>query len=213
MYEKYLQPGKNIKLEISVNPPYLSFWGVIDHIKDDHIVVDITGQYVQKDDRQVNCIIPGTTKICFFQAIIKGCIEGKLVLSMPKPDDIKVMQRRKYARVPTNIGVNCFLIGINNKKINSNKIFSATVMDISGGGVLLNSKLSPPVGTLLVFELALENNQFVLTVKVLRNIENMADGSRSLGCKFVGIDDSDRQKIIAYTNKLQLRMKIKSTNI
>ncbi|SNT15994.1 c-di-GMP-binding flagellar brake protein YcgR, contains PilZNR and PilZ domains [Anaerovirgula multivorans] len=213
MYEKYLQPEKNIKLEIQATPPYLSFWGVIDHIKDDYIAVDITGQYVQKDDRQVNCIIPGATRICFFQTIIKGCIDGKIILSMPKPDDINVIQRRKYARVPTNIDVNCFLIGINNKKVNSNKTFPATVMDISGGGVLLNSKLSLPVDTLLVFELALENNSFVLTVKILRNIENMADGSWSLGCKFVGIDDSDRQKIIAYTNKLQLRMKIKSTNI
>lgn len=212
MYDKYLQAGKGIKLEIEVIPPYLTFWGVIDHIKDDYIVVDIVGQYAQKDDRQVNCIIPGDTKVCLFSTVIKGSIEGKLILSLPSSDNIQILQRRKYVRVPAQIDVKCFLIGFNNKMINSNKEFPATVKDISGGGVLLNSKLSPPIGTLLVFELALENNSFVLTVKVLRNIENESGEGRDLGCEFVGITDSDRQKVIAYTNKMLLKIKNKAVN-
>lgn len=207
MYHKYFQAGNRIKLEIEMVPSNLSFWGIIEDVKEDYIIVGIPGEYAQKDDRKVTCVIPGEAKTCIFETVIKGSRKGKLFLLMPNSEDIQVLQRRKYVRVPINIDVKCHLIGIHDKKIDSNKVFPATVKDISGGGVLLNSNLSLPIETMLVFELNLDNNNLVLTAKVLRNNPHPNDNSRDLGCKFVGISDADRQKIIAYTNKAQLRMK------
>ncbi|SDL28782.1 flagellar brake protein [Natronincola ferrireducens] len=209
MYGNYVEIGRKIKLEIDIIPPYLSFWGVISGVEEEYIVVDIEGEYIQKQEKTVKCTIPSDANICVFYGVIKGCIEGKLILMMPKPDEFEILQRRKYARVPTDFQVNCFLIGYNNKKINSNKRFIATVKDISGGGVLLSSELFIPIGTVLVFELLLNNDPLVLTVKVLRNIESTNNDNRDLGCEFIGLSHSDQQKIIAYTNKVQLKLKQK----
>ena len=103
--------------------------------------------------------------------------------------------------VDTDIEVDCFLVGFQDRAIESDKRFPAVIKNISGGGVLLNTKLSIPKDTILLFELELEET-LLLTVRVLRN-EVDSDNSNNLGCEFIGITDEKRQKIIKYVNKLQ----------
>ncbi|MCC5912377.1 MAG: PilZ domain-containing protein [Clostridiaceae bacterium] len=212
MNNTFIAAGRKIKLEVEIISPYLSFVGTIKKIEEGHIVVKIEGSYVQKYEKKVRCTILNDRKVCVFETVIKGCIENQIILVMPKAETIQVMQRRKYVRALVDFPVHCFLVGYNDKKINSNKKFPVTVKDISGGGVLLSSSLSLPIGTVLVFELELEQQLFILTVKVIRNIENKVEKNRSLGCEFLGITDGDRQKIISFTNKMQLQSKRKQTN-
>lgn len=204
LYSKYLQRGNKIKMEVEVIPSYLVFEGIITAIKNGYIIVNISGEYIQKDEQRVRCGIVHEGKVCTFSTNIKGFVSGKLVLEEPLPEDVKILQRRKFIRVATDFSVDCFLVGFNNKTIDSNKKFPATIKNISGGGVLINTPLSLPVDTILVFELVLEGQLFILTVRVLRNEEN-SDGSRDLGCEFIGITEGDRQKIIAYTNRMQFK--------
>lgn len=201
----YLEEGTPIKLEVDMIPPYLSLWGIIKAIDEQYLTVEIEGKYAQKEKRQVRCIIPKETKACIFETwILKG--EGnQLLLQKPEEEGINVVQRRKYIRVATEIPVVCYLIGFNDEKINSRKFFPGVVKDISGGGVLINTPLSLPIGTVIVFELELDQSKLLLTAKVLRNTESYVDGTRELGCGFIGIDEADLQKIMSYCSKLQLQ--------
>jgi len=206
MQNSFLQVGKSIKMEINIIPSGLSLRGTIENIEKDTFIVKINGQYIQKEPQIVKCTISNTTKtrICLFETIIKHGNNDKLILLNPNEEKIRIAQRRDHIRIPIDKEVNCYLVEINDRKVASDKVFPAIVKDISGGGLLLNSSLSLPVGTILVFETELDNSKFLLTIKVLRNLENEDDGTRYLGCQFVGIDDSDRQRIIAYCNKEQL---------
>ncbi|WP_026476675.1 flagellar brake protein [Alkaliphilus transvaalensis] len=203
----YIEVGMPIKLEVDVVPPYLSFWGVIEEVQDNELVVKIEGQYAQGDIRKVKCTIPKDTKACIFETFILQGKGEEVLLKLPPIKQPELVQRRKYVRVSTDLPVNCFLIGFNDQKIESQKSFPAAVKDLSGGGVLINSSLSLPVGTVIVFELELNNQKMVLTAKVLRNTENMENNTRDLGCEFIGLDDSDRQRITAYCTRMQLMNK------
>ncbi len=203
----YLEEGSPIKLEVDVIPPYLSFWGIIKSIDEECLTIEIEGEYAQKEKRQVRCIIPKETKACIFETwIVKG--DGsQLWLQKPNQEEIKVIQRRRYIRVSTEIPIVCYLVGFNDEKIDSHKFFPGVVRDISGGGVLINTPLSLPVGTVIVFELELDRSKLLLTAKVLRNTENYVDGTRELGCGFIGIDEADLQKITSYCSKMQIQTK------
>lgn len=211
MSDNFIQVGKTIKMEIDLIP-VLSFKGTIEKLEKDTFIVKINGQYAQKEPQVVKCTISNSTKtrVCIFETIIRNGNNNMLFLDTPNKENIKVTQRREYIRVPMDKEVSCYLIEINDRRIESDKIFSAIVKDISGGGVLLNSTLSLPIGTILVFEIELDDIKFLLTSKVLRNLESEEDGTRNLGCQFIGIDNGHRQKIIAYCNKRQLILKRRS---
>lgn len=212
MWDKFFQIGQYIKIDINISPSYLYFKGIIESISDIEFIVKIDGQYIQKEPQTVKCTISNTSKtqVCIFETVIKSVENNKLILQTPGEKNVEIIQRRQYIRVPLDKEVNCYLIGINDRKIESNKTFLGIIKDISGGGVLLNSTLSLPVGTVLVFELELDNNKFLLTIRVLRNLENENNGTRDLGCQFIGIDETDRQMIISYCNKKQLSIKRRS---
>ncbi|MBU5675004.1 PilZ domain-containing protein [Alkaliphilus sp. MSJ-5] len=211
MLDNFIQVGKTIKMEIDLIP-VLSFKGIIEKLEKDTFIVKIHGQYAQKEPQIVKCTISNSTKtrVCIFETIIRNGNNNMLLLDTPNKENIKVTQRREYIRVPIDKEVSCYLIEINDRRIESDKIFPAIVKDISGGGVLLNSTLSFPIGTILVFEIELDDVKFLLTSKVLRNLESDEDGTRNLGCQFIGIDNGYRQKIIAYCNKQQLILKRRS---
>lgn len=211
MPNNFIKVGKIIKMEIDTVPAF-SFRGIIEKVKEDILTVKIDGQYIQRESQIVKCTISNSnkTRVCLFETIIKYGNNDNVFLVSPNKDKIKIAQRREYIRVPVDKEVNCYLVGINDKKVESDKIFPAIIKDISGGGVLLNSALSLPLGTVLVFEIELGGTKFLLTIKVLRNLENDGDETRNMGCVFIGIDDGDRQKIIAYCNKEQLVLRRRS---
>lgn len=203
----YFSGGNAIKLEIDASPPHLSFWGKIQESSDKEFSIEIEGLYIQKDMQKAKCTITGETKIYVFETIIKQAKDNIIVLMTPDKDKVSVMQRRRFLRVETDMSVKCFLLDTINTNSEGNKYFPASVKDISGGGVLLNASISLPLGTLIVFELEIQNSPMVLTTRVLRNSENPNDNTRDLGCEFIGLDESDRQKIISYCTKLQLKNK------
>lgn len=190
-------------------PSYVSLQGTIKELDRDFIVVELDLEYAQKEQQKVRCTIvnDARTLVCLFETTIDQCRGNKLVLDRPEGREIEITQRRKYVRVPVDKEVKCYLIGINGRQIESDKVFPAIVKDISGGGALLNSPLSLPVGTVLVFEIELDNYPLLLTIEVLREMENTEDGTKNLGCQFIGICDTDRQRIIAYCNRQQLNLK------
>ena len=208
----YLKIGKVIRIEIGITPPCFLLQGTIEKTEENSFIVKINIGYIQKEPQEANCTIINDTmtQVCQFKTTIKHAENNLLTLVVPDEKDMQIVQRRRYIRVPINKEVDCYLTGLNYRGAGGDKIFSATVKNIGGDGVLLNSPLSLPAGTISVFEIELDNIQFLLTVKVLRAVENVENGTNDLGCQFVGISDADRQKIIAYCNKRQLALKRKN---
>lgn len=211
MANRFLEIGRPIKMEVDVIPTYVSLQGVIEELDKDVIVVKLDLEYLQKDPQKVRCTITdhARTLVCLFKTIIKETRGNRLVLVRPQDREVQITQRRKYLRVPIDKEVKCYLIGIGGRQVESDKVFPAKIKDISGGGALLNSPLSLPVGTVLVFEIQLDDLALLLTIEVLRLMENPEDGTNNIGCQFIGISNSDRQKIIAYCNKQQLILRRK----
>ena len=205
----YFSGGNAIKIEINSASPYLSIWGTIQASSEEEIIVEIEGVYAQWEIKKAKCTVSVATKIYVFETLIKEANNNRIVLLTPDEDKVSVMQRREFLRVATDIPVSCFLINNENAKLAGEKFFPAIVKDISGGGVLLNSFISLPLGTTLVFELEIDNSPMVLTVRIVRNKENHNNSSRDMGCEFIGLDESDRQKIISYCTRLQVKRKKK----
>ncbi|KAB3532156.1 PilZ domain-containing protein [Alkaliphilus pronyensis] len=207
MSRDFICKDAEIKLEIDVIPPYLSFWGKIHMVDKKFFVVKIDGKYVQNEPRRAKCTIPGEKNVCIISSKIHGFENDLLFIEIPTQNNIKVLQRRKYVRVEIDKDIECYLIGINDKRIENTKFFPAKLKDISGGGVLIKTSLSIPVGTVIVFEMILNGAPILLTVKVLRNIENNNDKTWNLGCEYIGITDNDRQRIISFCSKEQIKQK------
>ncbi|SCY48285.1 flagellar brake protein [Alkaliphilus peptidifermentans] len=205
----FISKDAAIKLEIDVIPPYLSFWGKIHLVDKKFFVVKIDGKYVQNEPRKVKCTIPNEKKVCVINSTIHGFENDLLFIEIPSNNNIEILQRRKYVRIAVDKEVECYLIGINDRRVENTKFFPATLKDISGGGVLLNTSLSIPIGTVIVFELDINGASILLTCKVLRNTENENNQSRNIGCEFIALSDNDRQRIISYCSKEQLKHKRK----
>jgi c-di-GMP-binding flagellar brake protein YcgR len=199
--------GSQIKLEIDSAPRNLSFWGEIKQATKAEILVAIDGYYAQNEMKRVSCIVPVDSKICVFESLIKEAYGNNIVLLAPDADKISFVQRRSYVRVETNMPVKCFTLNSDCYEPESDKLFPAIIKDLSGGGALLSSTVNAPVGALLVFELLVEGKPLVVTAKIVRSTESNVDNSWDLGCEYIGIEDSDRQKIISYCSKLQLKRK------
>ncbi|MBM7614241.1 flagellar brake protein [Alkaliphilus hydrothermalis] len=209
----YLEQGMPIKLEIDVSPPHFYLWGEIGEFQGDEMIVKIEGQYAQREVRRVKCTIPRDTKACTFETFIMKGKEQAVVLKMPPLNGFQLIQRRKYLRVDVDIPVNCYLVGIEDEEGKSEKFFPASLKDLSGGGALINSNISLPLGTVILFEIPINDQMMVLTAQVVRNKESDEDYSRNLGCEFLGIDEADQKKIIAYCTGVQLKSKRRVKNI
>lgn len=201
-----IEAGMAIKLQLDIVPVYLSFVGVIKSVEEDTFLVEIDGEYAQGTSYEVKCVIPKETKALHFKSTIVRGELNQLIIKIPDEANVEEVQRRKYVRVPVEIPVHCYLVGIGEKQVNSSKFFPGTIKDISGGGVLINAPISLPLDTVIVFELTLENHSMVLTAKVVRN-HGLSDGSRDLGCAFLGLDEQDLQRIMSYCSRLQLQAK------
>ncbi len=206
----YFSGGNAIKLEIDSAQPHLSIWGTIKDSSEEDIRVEIDGVYAQLEVKKVRCIIAVATKIYVFETLIKEADNNMLVLMTPKKDKVSVLQRREYLRVDTDIPIRCFLLNDKLVQLAEDKFFPATIKDISGGGLLISTDISLPLETLFVFELEINKSPMVLTAKVVRNTENPDNSSRDIGCEFIGLDESDRQKIISYCTRLQVKRKKKA---
>ncbi len=205
---RFIKKGKVVKMEVNVIPSYLSLQGTIVELKDDYIILETDINYAQKGAQKVKCTITDDDKtmVCLFETTIKQGENKELILIRPDGKRIQITQRRKYVRVPINKETSCYLIGIKGRQVESDRPFASIIKDISGGGVLLNSKMSLPINTVLFFELQLIRDSFLLTVEVLREMENNKDGTNDFGCQFIGISDTDRQKIVDYCNKKHMSM-------
>lgn len=166
--------------------------------------------------------------IYFFEGLIAGKMkfEGMHALKIVLATDIKRLQRRAFFRIPLYIdGYFRYLIpkeevlaGIDSKYKDNPDILiedeydmeKFKLMDLSGGGLKLVSKVEHEIGEVLEGVFTLEDIEIVFEGEVVRS-RLLDDGDYDLGIKFTDLDEQIRSFIIGYIFKKQ-RNQIKRGN-
>lgn len=200
---EFIQKGNKIKIDIEADPKDISIFGTVDIVDDTMLEVIIDGTYIQNTVRNAKCIVPGNQKIVRFETIILGSKNERLFLALPIEDDVEMFQRRKHMRTSIDMYVDCCFVGFNDKKIDVEQYYSVKLMDISVGGVRLKSKNSIPIGAILVFEMPIDSQSKMFTIKVIRCLESLDRKTYEIGCQFIGLDSSDEKKISSLCIRLQ----------
>lgn len=133
-----------------------------------------------------------------------------IIMTYPEPDSIRRIQRRSYLRVPCAIDV-----AIHPAVSNQFAPFVATTINLSGGGLLLETKNAPELelNTEVEWRLALpmQTGQILHpngTGKIVRSIKLSENGTlRQFSVEFTDLLERDRDTIIKYCLERQLEIR------
>ena len=116
---------------------------------------------------------------------------------------IKNIQRRSETRVSTdlNLIVKKIIVG-DNRIIDLPKIFMVQALNLSAGGVLLFCNLDIKAPIKLLFELPIDEKGIYCTAEILR--KEVKKNGYYYGCRFVGLTESEKDRIRGYVYKMQV---------
>ncbi|PKM80861.1 MAG: hypothetical protein CVU89_12015 [Firmicutes bacterium HGW-Firmicutes-14] len=131
-------------------------------------------------------------------------------VTLAQPTEIRRIQRRNFVRLDTRLKVK--LVKLDAKFNPKSEEFSATTVDISGGGLMFNCSVRLEPGEVLQASLCLNPNETVRAIgRVVRSLEN-PPGVRetySVGFEFTVIDEIERDKIIRFIFNQQRELRRK----
>lgn len=142
--------------------------------------------------------VDNTAVYSFYSEIIIVGNGTPITVTLGKPVNLSRIQRRNFVRLDIKLKV------ISNKideDTPDNDSFTATTIDISGGGILFGCNTELTVGQTLEAKVFLSDNQTVTANgRVVRVIENSASSKQrfSVGFEFISIKESERDKIIKF---------------
>jgi c-di-GMP-binding flagellar brake protein YcgR len=161
--------------------------------------------------KDILCIAVEDNNMFEFYSQIDIKEDNLIFIKKPQTNQLNVIEKRNFNRIDCNIGYIASPISINNKSIlNSDKKFTGTIRNISGGGILAETSLNLPAG--MVFSFKLKLNFFIdCKVKVIRTIAT-DDGIYHSGCQFIDMDLESIKAISLFGFKEQLKKKQKDLN-
>ncbi|WP_164917227.1 flagellar brake domain-containing protein [Clostridium sp. JN-9] len=143
-----------------------------------------------------------------FKTIVTGRKRDNIyVILLKYPSNIVKIQRRNYVRIETLIDVNCTLADDTKKT----DIFDAVVTDISGGGLKIVTKKHLRMGSNLIINLPIKEENLVLKGRVVRHELNV-DKKHVCGIAFKDMLNENREKIIRYIFELMREQRKKNTD-
>lgn len=194
--------------------PFIDYeiYAMVKHFDDNTVVLEIKTDKDVPMNKEVLCIAVNGDSMFEFYTQINARNENLLFIKKPQKDQLNVIEKRSFNRVNCDIGFVASPISIGNKTIlNSNKQFTGTILNISGGGVLTKTNLNLPVG--MVFSFKLKLNTFIdCKVMVNRTIASSEPYTFHSGCQFIAMDLESVKEISLYTFKEQLKHKRKDLN-
>lgn len=136
-----------------------------------------------------------------------------LALQIPKPEEIKRIQRREYVRVPTAVDI--AVHGLSDDLIP----FTTVTTDISGGGlaIVLPKNIFLEKGLTLnlwiVLPMSSSETEFInINGEIIREVKQEAS-FRFASIRFTSITHQDRQKIIRFCFEKQREQRVKELNM
>jgi c-di-GMP-binding flagellar brake protein YcgR len=196
----------NSRLEIEIDGKI--YKSNIQDLSEDYIGINIpvnNHKYiVLKKGDKINVVYYLGKDIYRFNTVVTGRkIEKILIIMIRKPEEIEIVQRRNFVRVPLILNVLCAVVPV--KKDFSNpgeqvEVFNAYSLDLSGGGmkISVDNKLKCKVsaGDTIMVTIPMEDDSLTVKGKVVR-IDRNSDKSRIIfGLNFVDLDKINRERII-----------------
>jgi len=133
---------------------------------------------------------------CEIIAVDRGTLA---TVTLGSPFEVKRIQRRNFVRLDVKLQVT--LYKLNPNLAPSDATFSATTVDISGGGMMFVTGYRPEIGELLEATLHLNEKEKIKAFgRVIRVTENRPDAREkfSVGFEFTVIGESARDLIIRF---------------
>lgn len=123
------------------------------------------------------------------------------LLMVPRPSKLRRLRRREYIRVKVRVEPKYFMLF--DRKRDRGYPLDATILDVSGGGLLFISRTQVPEGEVVktVFELPGGFGEVRATGKVAnsRLAPRYGHGVYAMGVAFTRISDKHREAIIQFT--------------
>lgn len=133
-------------------------------------------------------------------------LDNLFLLKFTAVSDIKKHQRRDYYRMPANLTA---VITYANEE--EELIFKTSTIDISAGGVRIQSHVDIPENTIINVNIEF-NKSFYLDLKskiIWTYKPDDKDDKKIIGIQFIEINEKAKQKIIRYIFEEQLRIRKK----
>lgn len=142
--------------------------------------------YIDKDIYGFNTVVLGKK------------IDKVFIVLLAHPKKVKMVQRRNYVRILISLEINCAVIDKEKDKTNNQyDFFSATTVDISGGGVSIISDRSFRYADQIMLTIPLATENITVVGKVVR-VNKKDDGKNIYGLSYINIDNNSRDRLISF---------------
>lgn len=197
----------NNKIEIESNDE--AYKSNIQDVTDEYIAISIPvrdGKYLPlaKGEKVTGLYYYDKDIYKFHTVVIGRKIDRILLIILKRPENVTMIQRRNFARVPFMINVYCALIrtekDINTINDNQIEFFDAYTLDVSGGGLRLavDRKLESRIrkGNILMLTIPIEDQNLTVEGEIIR-VENDRKNSKIIcGLVFRDLDRKTREAIV-----------------
>jgi len=142
--------------------------------------------YIDKDIYGFNTVVLGKK------------IDKVFIVLLAHPKKVKMVQRRNYVRILISLEINCAVIDKEKNKTNNQyEFFSATTLDLSGGGVSIISDRSFRYADQIMLTIPLAAEDITVAGKVVR-VNKKDDGKNIYGLSYINIDNRSRDRLISF---------------
>lgn len=187
----------------------VEIYGNIKYVASDSLTMTIKTSGLLKEGWDILCIIIDNTDIFEFYSRVKFLEGNTIIVEKPIQDGLNLIEKRKFNRVDCEIGFVARPMLINNISVEkSGKTFLGKIKNISAGGILAETNLCLPRGT--VFSFKLKANYFIDCIARVRRVNEVYDEKKyEMGCEFINMSVEDIKAISFFTFKERLKKRRK----
>lgn len=208
-YEEKLREGLSVALEVSEGKYPGRYQTEIKELTPESITIGVPlhdDQFVPlREGTNIKIYFhDDTSHYCFTSQIIKRIIG---FFTIEYPHQIVKVQRREFVRVPIVKELQYQII--RGKQLS--EIHKGYMLDLSGGGMLLQTKTEIDQSSLVLLTFKLAKEELQVPAKVIRYTEK-GKNNFQVSVEFYDISERKRDKIIAYIFEIQREMRRKGLN-
>lgn len=184
-------------------------YGNVKSITNEFLTLSVNTAGLLKESWDILCIVLDNTDVYEFYSKVYSLEGTNVVIKRPIGDGLIEIEKRRFSRVDCEIGFVARPMLINNVSVEKlGKTFIGTIKNISAGGILAETNLCLPKGT--VFSFKLKVNYFIDCIARIRRVTEMIDEKKfEMGCEFLNMSIEDIKTISMFTFKEQLKRKRK----
>lgn len=198
---------------IVILAPFMDYeiYANVREIKQDSIIIVLKSSVEIPSDRELLCLAVDNDNMFEFYTQVMARDGNLVYVKKPENRELNVIEKRKFNRVDCRIGFMGSPVSISNIPLpNTDKKFVGTILNISGGGVLIETNLNLPVD--MVFHFKLKLNFFLdCKAKVIRT-SAMDKTYFQSGCQFLESDLETVKTISMYAFREKLKFMRKELN-